>query len=323
MVREIWVYLESDENGFHESAHRMVHEARRTAEIVGGSPCGFLLENGIEWSENAPKLEGLEKLYVIQEAKGFSIETRAGVIRNVVQKKMPHMVLFAGTFTGNELGGRVAAALDRGYISDCTDFEMDDGLVFARKSIYGGKADVLLKWETAFPLFASIHLNSLENISVSSAQPPEVVLLKKDMEAPRAKLRNRWRVPPSELDLNEAAIVIGVGKGVPFSSMSEIYRLSEVLEAAVGGTRIAVHAGLIPVERQIGTTGKWLNSDLYIALGISGAPQHMMGIKDVRKIIAVNMWKGASIFQKADLGVVGDLREILPELLVLLEKGKR
>ena len=90
-----------------------------------------------------------------------------------------------------------------------------------------------------------------------------------------------------------------------------------------GGLESLFMGGLIPVERQIGTTGKWLHSDIYIALGISGAPQHMMGIKDVDKIIAVNMWKGASIFQHADLGVVGDLLGIVPELLVLLEKEKR
>ncbi len=320
MVGEIWAFLESDENGFHESAQRMVYESLRTAEIVGGSPCSFLLENGIDRSEKALKPGGLEKLYVIQGTKDLSIETRARAIRNAVRDKMPEMVLFAGTFTGNELGGRVAAELDRGFISECTDFEMDNGTVLARKSIYGGKADVLLKWETPFPLFASIQLNSLENVSVSGAQPPEVVRLKEDMEIQGARLCKRWRVPLAELDLNEANVVIGVGKGVPLGSMEQVYLLSEALEAAVGGTRIAVHQGLIPVERQIGTTGKWLHSDLYIALGISGAPQHMMGIKEVRKIIAVNVWKGASIFQKADLGVVGDLLEILPELLVLLEK---
>ena len=241
MAKEVWAYLESDENGFHESAHKMVYESIRTARIVGGSPCGFLLGNGIEAGEDAFK--GLEKLYVIRGTKDFSIETRAGMIGNAVRGKMPEMVLFAGTFTGNELGGRVAAELDRGFISHCTDFEIQNGTLFARKSIYGGKADVLLKWETAFPLFASVHLNSLENVSENGRQAPEIVLLKEDMATPGAKLRNRWRIPSAQLDLNEAGVAIGVGKGVPLDYMPQIYRLSEALDAAVGGTRIAVHGG--------------------------------------------------------------------------------
>ena len=243
MVKEVWAYLESDGNGFHESAHKMVYESRRTAEMVGGSPCGFLLGNGIEDEKNALHLKGLEKLYVIQGAEDFSIETRAKMIGNAIHGKMPEMVLFAGTFTGNELGGRVAAELDRGFISHCTDFEIQNGVLFARKSIYGGKADVLLKWETAFPFLASVHLNSLESVAENGPKPPEVVPLKENVEPPGAALRNRWRIPLAELDLNEAGIVIGVGKGVPLAYMPEIYRLSEALDAAVGGTRIAVHGG--------------------------------------------------------------------------------
>jgi len=267
-------------------------------------------------------LKGLEKVYVMEETKTPSIEVLAGAAANAVRRCMPEVVLFAGTLTGNELGARVAAELERGFISGCTDFEVEGHQLLARKAVYGGKADALMRWETPAPHVAAVDAASLEDVSSQGGRFPEIVLLGTGDGPARVRLKGRWRVPPREMDLSEADVVIGVGKGVPRDFMDRILELSEALEAAVGGTRIAVHEGLISVEKQIGTTGKWLNSDVYLALGISGAPQHVMGLKKVRKTIAVNVWKGASIFQNADLGVVGDLLEVVPQMLALLKERR-
>ena len=322
MDKEVWAYLGVDRSGFQETAPKMAYESRRTAGIVGGNACGLILGSEIKTPEYASKFRGLKKLYVIKEAGEPSIESRAEMIRSAVERIRPEMVLFAGTSSGNELGARVAAELDRGFISDCSDFEKDNHVLLARKTIYGGKADALLTWDTACPYLASVHLNSLEEHPADNAPLPEITFLEGTAGDSRLQLRGRWPVPLNDLDLNEADLVIGVGRGVPPSFMDEIQRLSQALGAAVGGTRIAVHADLVPVERQIGTTGKWLSSSLYLALGISGAPQHVMGIKEVRKIIAVNVSKGADIFRHSSLGVVGDLLEIIPELTALLEARK-
>ena len=101
--------------------------------------------------------------------------------------------------------------------------------------------------------------------------------------------------------------------------MKLINRLAELVKGVIGGSRIAVYSGLIPLERQIGTTGKWLNSDMYITIGISGAPQHVMGIKEVKNIIAINIAKEAPIFRYARLGIIGDLYEVVPKLIDLIE----
>ena len=91
------------------------------------------------------------------------------------------------------------------------------------------------------------------------------------------------------------------------------------MKAVIGGSRIAVYSGLIPLERQIGTTGKWLNSEVYVAIGISGAPQHVMGIKEVKRIIVINKAREAPIFKYAKLGIVGDLYQVVPELIEQLK----
>ena len=150
-----------------------------------------------------------------------------------------------------------------------------------------------------------------------------MVGLELELPAPELDFLGRWRVDLEELEITEARVVVGVGKGVSEKAMASARRLAELAGAALGGTRLAVHTGQIPVSRQIGTTGKWLASELYLALGVSGAPQHVMGIKGVDKILAVNLSPDAPIFKYAKLGVVGDVAEIVPRLIDLLERGSK
>ena len=140
---------------------------------------------------------------------------------------------------------------------------------------------------------------------------------------PLAKLIKKWEVSLSDLDLGEARMVIGVGRGVDAGFMKTIERLAELTRAVIGGSRIAVYSGLVPLERQIGTTGKWLNSDIYLTVGISGAPQHVMGIKGVKKLIAIDRSKQAPILKYSRLGVIGDLYEVVPKLISLLETNAK
>jgi electron transfer flavoprotein alpha subunit len=161
----------------------------------------------------------------------------------------------------------------------------------------------------------------LEDVKDNREIEPEIIYEEVKDEESLTRLLDKWEVGLSELDLGEARVVIGVGRGVKAPFMEAINRLAEPVKGVIGGSRIAVYAGLIPLERQIGTTGKWLNSDVYIAIGISGAPQHVMGIKEVKEIIAINTAKEAPILRYAKLGIVGDLYEVVPRLIEQLEAG--
>lgn len=319
MPLEVWSFLETKDGSFSETACKMAAESRRTANILGADACGVIC--GPYYSKMIAELKwyGLKKLYLFQSEPSLSPEVAAHFFCSAAAKFNPHIILFANTPSGVEVAARVSASLKRGLVSGCIDFESDNGKPLARKTVYNGKAHAIFAWMTPPPYLATIDLEALEDVKDKSETEPAIIHEEVEETVSFTKLLKKWEVDLAELDLSEAKIVIGVGKGVNASFMESINRLAKKTKGVIGGSRIAVYSGLIPLERQIGTTGKWLNSDVYIAIGISGAPQHVMGIKEVRNVIAINKTKEAPIFRYAKLGVVGDLYEVVPNLIELIE----
>jgi electron transfer flavoprotein alpha subunit len=321
MLSEIWSFIEIEDGNLRDIGRKMAAESRRTANILGGDACGVI--HGPYSSKLFEELKwyGLKKLYFFQGEPLPSPEVIAGSVSSAAVKFNPQLILFANTPLGAEASARAAASLQRGLISNCVDFELEDGKPLARKVVYDEKANAIFAWKTLPPYLATINLSALEDVKNENETEPEVIYEQVNGEASHTRLLNKWEVGLSELDLSEARIVIGVGRGVEAQFMETINRLAKQIKGIVGGTRIALYSGLIPLERQIGTTGKWLNSDVYMAIGISGAPQHVMGIKEVKNIIAINIAKEASIFRYAKLGIIGDLHEVVPKLIDLIESN--
>ena len=319
MVKEVWSFLETEGDSLLDTAVSMATEAKRAARIFHAQPAGVIFSEIPEEFIDKLQSYGLEKLYCCRQDLPLAPEIIAQSIQTAALDQAPQFILFADTSLSADIGARVAAGLLRGFISPCTDFSTEAEAPIARKSIYGGKADALIAWTTPPPYLAGVALEALESRTVSNAVQPEVVDIPLSPLPPRNRLERSWAVDLSELDLTEATVAIGVGKGVHPNQMPIVEQLAERIKGVIGGTRIAVYDGLIPHERQIGTTGKWLGCDLYIALGISGAPQHVMGIKSVKKIIAINIAKEAPIFKFAHLGVVNDWQEVIEHLNELLK----
>ncbi len=319
MLHEVWSLLEVENGRLTDMACKMASEARRTARIFSADACGLVF--GSFPSETLEPLNwyGLKKLYFFESEPSLSPEDMARSIHTAASESNPLLILFAGTPSGAEVAARTAAALERGLVSNCIDFELDDGKPLARKLVYGGKAHAVYSWMIPAPYLATIDVSSLEDARDKSKSEPEVISLKIIERQSSTRLLRKWETGLTEMDLNEARIVIGIGKGVDAEFMDAINKLAGLINGVIGGTRIAVYSGLMPLERQIGTTGKWLDSDLYIAMGISGAPQHTMGIKEVKNTIAINLVKQAPIFKYTTLGIVGDLHQVVPELIALLE----
>jgi electron transfer flavoprotein alpha subunit len=319
MLSEVWSFIEVEDGDLHGTARKIAAEARRIASIFNANACGVIYGSYSSKTLAELKWYGLNKLYFFQGEPPLSPEVIAHSLYSATAKFNPQFILFANTPSGAEVAARVSASLQRGLISNCIDFESDDGKPLARKAVYNGKAHAIFTWMTPPPYLATIDLAALEDVKDKSETEPEIIHEEVKEPVSLTRLLKKWEVDLAELNLSEARIVIGVGKGVNAPFMESINKLAESIKGVVGGSRIAVYSGLIPLERQIGTTGKWLNSDVYIAIGISGAPQHVMGIKEVKNIIAINITKEAPIFRYAKLGVVGDLYKVVPNLIDLIE----
>lgn len=319
-MHEIWSFLETaDGDQLQDTAYKMAVEAVRTARMFNGIPCGVLF-----YSSNTQQLKqlqqyGFSRLYCIQTDTHPSPELIAQSLHQAALKHHPLFLLFACTPLGTESAARTAVYLQRGLISRCVDFQRGEGGPIVRRTVYGRKADALVSWTAPPPYITTIEISALEDIRAPAKMVPEVVYMKAATSTLFTERVNHWKVDLAELGFSEARVVIGVGKGVSPKDLTSVRHLAKLLQGVIGGTRIAVFEGMVPHERQIGTTGKWLNSDVYLALGISGAPQHIMGLEDVKRIIAVNKDRNAPIFRRANLGIVGDVHDVIPWLVELLE----
>jgi electron transfer flavoprotein alpha subunit len=255
---------------------------------------------------------GANKIVVFAPTERESPDASARDLAAIVQQEGAKVVLMAATSAGKDLLPRVAALLDSVPLSDCTAFEWTPGGPRVVRPILAGKAFATL--ESGAPVFcASLRPNAFAVVEKGAS--PTIVPASPSAEA-KAVVTEVSPKPAGKLDVKEAPVVISGGRGL---KGPEHFRLLEELaaafgNAAVGASRAVVDAGWRPHSEQVGQTGKTVAPRLYIAVGISGAIQHLAGMRTSKVIVAINKDKDAPIFKVADYGVVGDAFEVLPAL---------
>jgi electron transfer flavoprotein alpha subunit len=323
MSKELWSFIEMENGRASETGRKMVSEAVGKAGLFGLDACGIVFcDRSLLEREETDGLSGLKRVYLFPGNLLHSPEAAALALGAAAHSRGPEFILFAHNVLQADMAVRLGSTMARGCVTNCSDLEVFDGKAAARKPLYGGKADALVGWSTPPPRIATLAPGSLEIVKHPSADLEIVPVETEKGCDSKVSLLREWAVDLSSLDLGEARVVVGVGKGVEVDFMPAVKRLAEHLGAAIGGTRISVFSGTVPHSRLIGTTGKWLDCDLYVALGISGAPQHVMGIKDARTVIAVNISRNAPIFRYATVGIVSDLHGVVDSLLKSLETGR-
>ena len=290
-------------------------KASELAAKLGGEVDTVLVGHGIE---NPAELGsyGVKKVYVVDTAKleKYNTEGVAKVIQDLVDEVKPSVILGTASPMGRDLLPRVAARLDAGLASDCTELDIQDGKLVATRPIYSGKAVVDVKFESSIQL-ATTRPNSFVAKVVQQGGAAEVV--KKDIDPGnlRAVMKEIVKGKSNKVDLTEAGIIVSGGRAMKNAENFKILQeLADVIGATVGASRAAVDSGYAPHDMQVGQTGKVVNPNLYIACGISGAIQHLAGMRTSKVIVAINKDPEAPIFTKADYGIVGDLFQIVPLL---------
>ena len=256
----------------------------------------------------------------------YSPDGYALALRKLLNQVEPNVVLFPHTYQVRDFGPKLAASLGRPFLSDAIGAKYQDGeLVFVRQ-LFQGKlnADVTLRGEP--PFFASLQSGAFRADQLQKTETPaavtqvEVTLSANDI---RTRPGEPFRESKGEVDLSSAEIIVSVGRGI---KDAENIPLAEELAEALGGeiaaSRPICDNGWLPLERQVGSSGQTVSPKLYVALGISGAIQHVVGMKGSKTIVAVNRDSGAPIFELADYGIVGDLFDVVPALTKAVREAK-
>ncbi|SDQ39264.1 electron transfer flavoprotein subunit alpha/FixB family protein [Thermostaphylospora chromogena] len=265
---------------------------------------------------------GAQKVYVAadQEIVDYVVAPKAELLAKLVAEKSPAAVLVASTAEGKEIAGRLAIKTDSGVITDAVG--LGEGFV-ADQSIFGGGVNVKSRVVKGTPI-VTVRPNATPPEPAPGDAAEEQVTVELSEAARAARIVERVKQEKdARPELTEAAIVVSGGRGVGSAeNFAIIEKLADSLGAAVGASRAATDAGWYPHQFQVGQTGKTVSPQLYIAAGISGAIQHRAGMQTAKTIVAINKDPEAPIFELADFGVVGDLHQVVPQLIEEIEKRK-
>ncbi len=316
----IWVYAEVAEEKISRSSLEMVSKA---AEI--GTAEAILLGPAPDDAVETLATYGAGKVYRSVDSVFREYLTLPAVetLAMLIQEHQPAVILFASSYSGRDLAAALSAKLDCGAITDVGDFALKDGTVEATIPALGGSyqntstlvgqgTKILLIRPKAFEMKPSLKMATVEDV----AAPADAALRK-------VHLTERVTVKREGPQLEDSKVIVAGGRGLKAPEHFQLLReLADLLGGAVGATRAVVDAAWVPYALQIGQTGKTVKPDLYIACGISGAIQHLAGMKASKTIIAINTDAEAPIFQIADLGVVGDVFKVVPQLIEELKRRK-
>ena len=314
---KIWVYAESEGDKPTTATLEMLTKARE----LGTVECVYV---GTDAAAIAPALgeHGAVKVFAVDGGDVLAGVVGAAAIASLVEAEQPDLILFAQSYDGRDAVSRLSARLNRTVLTNGMSLAVDGDTVTVGTAIFGGNTLVDAVFDGPKPYLAAIRPKSFA-AEPGGAGAAEVVAVGA-VDAGRggeAKVLERHVEAREGPKLEEAAVVVSGGRGI---GAQENYgplveELASLLGGASGASRAIVDAGWVPYSKQVGQTGKTVKPKLYIALGISGATQHMVGMKGSDNIIAVNKDGEAPIFSVADLGIVGDVHKVIPKLIEALK----
>jgi electron transfer flavoprotein alpha subunit len=313
------VFAEIANNQPAPLAKQALGTARTLADNKGLSVAAVVIGNAVSDAAETLSKYGADKVYYCQapELENFLDESYAKIIFEAAKRENAKYILGGASFIGKELFARLSVLLSSGFVPDVTAIEWDGDNLLASKPVYGGKAIVKISPAGPGPQLATIRPKAFPEAVENPSKKGTIEEIPFDASrfGARAKVLEKVKEGGQTISLTDADIIVSGGRGLRDpANFSLIRELADALGAAVGASRATVDAGWIPYAHQVGQTGKTVNPKLYVACGISGAIQHLVGMQSSKVIVAINRDAEAPIFKVATYGIVGDLFEILPKL---------
>jgi electron transfer flavoprotein alpha subunit len=328
MSEAVLVFAEHQAGTLSRPTWEAVAAGQQLAQQLGGTVSAVLL--GHEVAALASQLAALDLQEVLcVDSPSLAEYTPDGyteALREVVQQQKPRWVVFSHTYQVRDFAPRLATSLQHALVSDCLGYRLEgERLVFVRQ-VFQGKFVADVEFAGEAPHFVSFQAAAFREDSVrrgtSSARITSVPITLPANRI-RTKPGERFREAKQAVDLSQSEIIVAVGRGIKAPENIELAKkLADALGAEIGASRPICDSGWLPMDRQVGSSGQTVAPKLYVALGISGAIQHMVGMKGSRTIVAINKDKEAPIFEAATYGIVGDLFEIVPALTEEVKKIK-
>ena len=321
--RGVWVFVEHHDGVAASVSWELLGAGRRLARELGVELAAFVLGDGVEPLAREAFGFGAQTVYVIDDPvlHHYRTETYLKGTLDLVAKYKPEVVLLGATGLGRDLAGAVATRLETGLTADCTELsiEPERRLLEQTRPAFGGNIMATILNQHCRPQMATVRPHVLPEPEPLDGATGKLVREPLGLAEPDVRVKVlevlREERGPGHVDIAGAETLVSGGRGLGGpENFRLLEELAEVLGGAVSSSRSAVDAGWVPYERQVGQTGKTVRPKTYIACGISGAIQHLVGMQDAALIIAVNRDRDAPIFEVADYGLVGDLFEILPVL---------
>lgn len=326
LYRGVWVFAEQRDGNLLNVAIELVGEGRKIANALQTKLTAVLLGKDVDnLAEKLVKFGADTVLYADHDLLNvYTTEGYTKVIDEMIRERKPEIMLIGATNIGRDLGPRISARVHTGLTADCTklDVDLENRRLMQTRPAFGGNLMATIICPDHRPQMSTVRPGVMEKAKFDANRTGEIIKITPDLSSDdiRAKVLEVVKGGKAEVQLEESKIIVSGGRGLGNTEGFKLIEdLANKLGGVVGASRATVDAGWIDHGHQVGQTGKTVRPTLYIACGISGAIQHLAGMQESKVIVAINKDAEAPIFKVADYGIVGDVYEILPELIAALD----
>lgn len=327
--KDVYIFIEQRDGVLADISLELLGKGREIADKTHSKLIAFLLGSNIKGLTNVLVAGGADEVLFVDDAclEHYITEQYVQAAYNIINSKKPNIILIGATSIGRDLAPRLAARLHTGLTADCTKLEVEeDGSLFSTRPAFGGNLMATIISPDNRPQMSTVRPGVFKKLTQDSKRKGKIeeVKVQFDRNKFKVELVEVKKAEVSKKKIEDAKILVSGGRGVGKDNFPTLSVLAETIgpNTTVSGSRAVVDAKIIDQSCQVGQTGKTVHPDVYFALGISGAIQHVAGMEESEYIIAINKDKFAPIFSVADLGIVGDVNKIVPLLIDAIKEAK-
>ena len=326
---KILVIAEQRQGKWNNTSFETLVAAQQIAAATSSTLSALVIGKGVAALAEELAAKNVAEVLLVEHdlLEAYTPDGYCVALSQVIGAAKPDLVLFPHTYQVRDFAPKLAAMLGKGMIGDCVGYRNEGGkLVFVRQ-MFQGKTAADVTFQGATPWFASFQSGAFRSDLLaahpSGKAPVKKVSVTLNVEQIRTKPLELFKEAKSSVDLTQASLIVAIGRGIKApENIPQAQALAKAIGGEIAASRPICDEGWLPMERQIGSSGQTVAPKLYLALGISGAIQHVVGMKGARTVVAINKDANAPIFEIADYGVVGDIFEIMPALTEELQKAR-